>query len=188
MSGVGSPASVGNISGPGPFNAASPLVGKEADKSMRDRFAKIEALTVRYQLNLKKNKVDEYSTNMAFSTQQLNHHLLNDLNTENLKDEDCKMPLSKSLVGGSMNVCKTRVLNFVQTERVLQGNGFTVVPKVRTRMILSEKRDDGTVAMHYGELDDCDYLASEDCLPTLPNTVEFIYLLSIYIHIKFLKE
>ncbi|KAJ0745003.1 putative transcription factor Spt20 [Helianthus annuus] len=170
MSGVGSPASVGNISGPGPFNAASPLVGKEADKSMRDRFAKIEALTVRYQLNLKKNKVDEYSTNMVFSTQQLNHHLLNDLNTENPKDEDCKMPLSKSLVGGSMNVCKTRVLNFVQTERVLQGNGFTVVPKVRTRMILSEKRDDGTVAMHYGELDDCDYLASEECLPTLPNT------------------
>ncbi|KAI7728345.1 hypothetical protein M8C21_001823 [Ambrosia artemisiifolia] len=37
-------------------------------------------------------------------------------------------------------------------------------------MILSEKRDDGTVAMHYGELDDCDYLASEECLPTLPNT------------------
>ncbi|KAK9078386.1 hypothetical protein SSX86_002443 [Deinandra increscens subsp. villosa] len=168
MSGVGSPASVSNIGGP--FNSASPLVGKEADKSLRDRFAKIEMLTARYHLNLKKNKVDDYITNTTFSTQQLYHHLSNDLNNENPKDEACKMPLSKSLVGGSMNVCKTRVLNFMQTERVLQGNGFSLVPKSRTRMILSEKRDDGTVAMHYGELDDCDYLASEDCLPTLPNT------------------
>ncbi|KAD6794839.1 hypothetical protein E3N88_05735 [Mikania micrantha] len=168
MSGVGSPASVGNISGT--FNASSPLVGKEADKSMRDKFAKIEALTVRYQLNMKKNKVDECLTTTTFPTQQLRHYLFNDLTNENLKDEACKMPLSKSLLGGSMNVCKTRVLNFVQTERMQQGNGFSLVPKSRTRMILSEKRDDGCVAMHYGELDDCDYLASEECLPTLPNT------------------
>ncbi|XP_076885770.1 protein PHYTOCHROME-DEPENDENT LATE-FLOWERING-like [Bidens hawaiensis] len=167
MSGVGSPASVSNISGPGPFNASSPLVGKEADKSIRDKFSKIEMLTARYQLNMKKNKVDEYIENTSFSTQQLNHHLFNDLNNENPKDED--MPLSKSLVGGSVNVCKTRVLIFEQKERVLQGNGFSV-SKSRTRLILSEKRDDGTVAMHYGELDDCDYLASEECLPTLPNT------------------
>ena len=40
-------------------------------------------------------------------------------------------------------------------------------------MILSEKRDDGTVAMHYGEHDECDYLAAEELLPTLPNTVSF---------------
>lgn len=168
MSGVGSPASVGNMSGP--FNASSPLVGKEADKVMRDKFSKIEMLTVRYQLNCKKNKVDEYRKTTAFPTQQLNHHLFNDHNNDNPKDEACKMPLSKSLVGGSMNACKTRVLHFVQTERVPQGNGFSLVPKSRTRMILSERRDDGTVAMHYGELDDCDYLAAEECLPTLPNT------------------
>ncbi|KAI3775149.1 hypothetical protein L1987_49718 [Smallanthus sonchifolius] len=146
----------------------------KVDKSMRDKFAKIEMLIARYQLNLKKNKVDEYSTNLAFSTKELSHHLFNDLNIENPKDEACKMPLSKSLVGGSMNVCKTRVLNFVQTERVLQGNGFSLVPKSRTRMILSEKRNDGTVAMHYGELDECDYLASEECLPTLLNTVDML--------------
>ncbi|KAI3711946.1 hypothetical protein L1987_70495 [Smallanthus sonchifolius] len=168
ISGVGSPASVGNISGS--FNATSPLVGKEADKSMRDRFSKIEMLTIRHQLNLKKNKVDEYKETTSFSMQQLNHFLFNDQNNENPKDDDCKMPLSKSLVGGSMNVCKTRFLNFKQTERVLQGNGYLVVPKLRTRMILSEKRDDGTVAMHYGELDDYDYSSVEEYLPTLPNT------------------
>ena len=49
------------------------------------------------------------------------HHLSSDANTENLKDESCKMPLSKSLVGGSMNVCKTRVLNFVPPDRSVQG-------------------------------------------------------------------
>ncbi|KAJ0865434.1 putative transcription factor Spt20 [Helianthus annuus] len=168
ISGVGSPASVGNVGGP--FNAASPLVGKDFEKTMRDKFSKIELLTVRHQLNVKKNKVDEYKETTTFPTQQLNHFLYNDQNNENPKDEDCKMPLSKSLVGGSMNVCKTRVLNFKQDERVLQGNGYVVVPKSRTRMILSEKRDDGTVAMHYGELDDYDYSSVEEYLPTLPNT------------------
>ncbi|KAI7733316.1 hypothetical protein M8C21_000231, partial [Ambrosia artemisiifolia] len=168
ISGVGSPAGVGNIGGP--FNATSPLVGKDFDKIMRDKFSKIELLTVRYQLNLKKNKIDEYKATTTFSTQQLNHFLYNDQNNENPKDEDCKMPLSKSVVGGSMNVCKTRILNFKQDERVPQGNGYVVVPKSRTRMILSEKRDDGTVAMHYGELDDYDYSSVEEYLPTLPNT------------------
>jgi len=59
---------------------------------------------------------------------------------------------------------------------VLPGNGFSVVPKSRTRLILSERRDEGTVAMHYGELDECDYLAAEECLPTLPNTVSSLLL------------
>ena len=57
----------------------------------------------------------------AFSAQQLMSHFSSDSNNENLKDETCQMPLSKSLVGGSMNVCKTRILNFIQTERILQG-------------------------------------------------------------------
>ncbi|KAK1414213.1 hypothetical protein QVD17_29954 [Tagetes erecta] len=168
VSGVGSPANVGNIGGP--FNATSPLVGKEGDKSMCDKFSKIEMLTVRYKLNLKKNKVDEYKGTTAFPTKQLNHFLFNNQNNENLEDEDCKMPLSKSLVGGSLNVCKTRVLNFMQTERILQGNVFIEVPKSRTRMILSEKRDNGTVAMLYGDSDDYDYSSVEEYLPTLPNT------------------
>ncbi|KAK2979496.1 hypothetical protein RJ640_008380 [Escallonia rubra] len=55
------------------------------------------------------------------SAQQLMRHLSGDSMTENFKDEKCKLPLSKSLVGGNMNVCKTRVLNFMQTERIPQG-------------------------------------------------------------------
>ena len=57
----------------------------------------------------------------TYPEKQLRDHLSNDSIGENFKDETCKMPLSKSLVGGSINVCKTRVLNFVQTEPIPQG-------------------------------------------------------------------
>lgn len=36
---------------------------------------------------------------------------------------------------------------------------------------MSEKPNDGTVALHIGEIEDAEYLAAEDYLPTLPNTV-----------------
>lgn len=36
---------------------------------------------------------------------------------------------------------------------------------------MSEKPNDGTVAMYYGEIDDSEFLAAEDHLPALPNTV-----------------
>lgn len=38
---------------------------------------------------------------------------------------------------------------------------------------MSEKSSDGTVAMLYGEMETDDFLAVEDLLPTLPNTVSF---------------
>ena len=56
----------------------------------------------------------------------------------------------------------------------------TASHRVRARMIMSEKPC-GTVAMYYGEIEDGDYLAVEDHLPTLPNTVssaQFLFLLS----------
>lgn len=77
----------------------------------------------RYQLNCKKNKVDEYPIRkpITYSAQQLMSVLSSDSNNENLKDDSCKMLLSKSLVGGNINACRTRILNFMQTERVMQG-------------------------------------------------------------------
>jgi hypothetical protein len=78
---------------------------------------------LRFQLNCKKNKVDEFRIreSNSFRAQELLHQLSADSSNENFKDETCKMPLSKSLIGGGINVCKTRVLNFVQTERIIQG-------------------------------------------------------------------
>lgn len=118
------------------------------------------------------------------------------------------MSLSKSLVGGSTNVCKRRVLDFLQTERVLQGlsiikalsvciicyfltdpltawcyllgNGYSCVPKARTRMVLSEKPNDGTVSMLIGEIEEVEYTNVEEHLPTLPNTVSVVHNFCLY--------
>ncbi|EPS67659.1 hypothetical protein M569_07116 [Genlisea aurea] len=173
-SGVSSPASVSNMSVP--MNASSPPVGTQSlgDQTLLERFSKIEIVSVRHKINLRKIKVNEYPNRKsnAHSTQWLNAIFSSDSVNEHLNDETCEMPLSRSLVGGNMNVFKTRILNFVQTERIIQGNSFQLVPKARTRLIMSEKND-GSVAIHMGDIEDADYLASEDYLPTLPNTVSF---------------
>lgn len=73
------------------------------------------AFCVRYQLNGKKNKVDNYSRKPnSYPAQHLMACLSNVSNNEDFKDDSCVSPLSKSLVGGSMNICKTRILNFVE--------------------------------------------------------------------------
>ncbi|KAL3720744.1 hypothetical protein ACJRO7_005538 [Eucalyptus globulus] len=168
ISGVGSPASVSNIGVA--LNASSPSVGTPplVDQTMLERFLKIDTIMTRHQIDHKKNKADYPVTKPgAFLTENLSVCLHNVSNDVNFKDDSCARPLSKSLVGGSTNICKTRVLNFSQPERNLQG---TVVLRPRTRMIMSEKSIDGTVAMHYGDLEEVDILASEEHLPTLPNT------------------
>ncbi|KAJ1401093.1 hypothetical protein SESBI_29103 [Sesbania bispinosa] len=138
MSGVSSPASVSTGV---PLNANSPSVGTPAlvdqgTQNMLERFSKIEMVTMRHQLNFKKNKVDDYpikKQNM-FSPHPLASYLANATNTEGLIDEASSLS------------------------------------KLRTMMIMSEKPSDGTVAMHYGDIDDGDFIAAEDHLPTLPNT------------------
>ncbi|KAL6560011.1 hypothetical protein OROGR_005128 [Orobanche gracilis] len=170
LTGVGSPVSVSNMSVP--ISASSPPVGSQTlvDQTMLERFAKIEMVSMRCQLNHKKNKVDEFPRRKlnAYSAQELMRHLSSDSNNEILKDETYK--LSKSLIAGSMNVSKTRIMNFIQTERIIQGNTFQLVTKARTRMIMSEKPNDGAVTFHIGDIAEAEYLAAEDYLPTLPNT------------------
>lgn len=46
---------------------------------------------------------------------------------------------------------------------------------VKTKLIMSEKPN-GTVALHYGDLDAHVFYEVEDYLPTLPNTVSFCSL------------
>ncbi|XP_022723261.1 LOW QUALITY PROTEIN: ataxin-2 homolog [Durio zibethinus] len=170
---VGSPVSVSNISVP--FNASSPSVGTPplADQTMLERFSKIETVTMRYQLNSKKSKGEEYHIQKpsTHSPQLLSACLTSLSSNEDFKND--LYPLSKSLFGGSMNTYKTRILNFVQGDHVVQGNVVSLVSRVQTRMIMSEKPTDGTVAMIYGDIDDGDILGVEDHiphLPTLPNT------------------
>ncbi|XP_074268242.1 protein PHYTOCHROME-DEPENDENT LATE-FLOWERING-like [Silene latifolia] len=156
ISGVGSPVSLNNMGGP--MNASSPSISTPqlTEHDMLERFAKIEVVAMRHQLNRKKNKVDEFSRKpRTFSAQEL---LIRLAGVDNDECTDDSREMSKSMLGGHMNVCKIRLV------RVKPPQGNT------TRLILSEKPNDGTVAMHYGDLNDEDYLNSEDHLPTLPNT------------------
>ncbi|GAB2253541.1 hypothetical protein Droror1_Dr00006388 [Drosera rotundifolia] len=167
MSGVGSPASVSNASIP--MNAASPSVGtpQQADHIVLDKFSKIEMVTMRHQLNRRKTKVDELSRKPHIFFPQHVSTCLSSLETnENIEDDSVKS-LSKSVVGGSANSYKIRVLSFVQAEHTSQA---PVISRGRTRMIMSEKPNEGTIAMHYGDVDNDDYLRAEDYLPTLPNS------------------
>lgn len=48
---------------------------------------------------------------------------------------------------------------------------------------MAEKPSDGTVALHYGDIDESDFIAAEDHLPTLPNTVSFItFIFVLYVY------
>lgn len=141
-----------------------------------------------------------------FPTEGLMVSLSNICSTEDFKDDSCTAPLSKLLLGGSMNTCKTRFLTCVLGDHVVQGlneaisisdvwlftetsffylltwcnlllftagGGVSFIPKAQTRMILSEKPSNGTVAIAYGDMEEGDVLEAEDHLPTLPNTVSF---------------
>ncbi|PNY13724.1 protein FAM48A, partial [Trifolium pratense] len=159
MSGVASPASVSTGV---PGNANSPSVGNStfSEPGLQNMFD-------RHKLQFKMKKPDQpIKKQNTYTPQHLAAHLANA--NEGLVDESSS--LSKSLIGGSMNTCKMRVSSFIWNERVVQGNVVTVVPKCRTRMIMAEKPSDGTVALHYGDIDESDYIGAEDHLPTLPNT------------------
>ncbi|XP_058743756.1 protein PHYTOCHROME-DEPENDENT LATE-FLOWERING isoform X1 [Vicia villosa] len=171
MSGVASPSSVSTGV---PFNTNSPSVGTSAFseqglQTFLERFSKIESVTARHQLHFKPKKPDQpIKKQNTYSSQRVAAHLANATNNEGLIDESSS--LSKSLLGGSMNACKMRVLSFIWNERVVQGNVTSLVPRFRTRLIMAEKPSDGTVALHYGDIDESDFIAAEDHLPTLPNT------------------
>ncbi|XP_022964273.1 uncharacterized protein LOC111464340 isoform X1 [Cucurbita moschata] len=172
ISGVGSPASVSNMSVP--LNANSPSVGTPpfVDQTMIERFSKIEMVAARHQLNHKKSKANEYSVRKSntYPTHNLATHLANSSIVDDVKDDACPRKMSKSLIGGSLNACKRRVLTFMLQDRLPQGMA-PYVTRLRSRVILSEKPSDGTVAITYEDIDDSRFLAIEDRLPTLPNTL-----------------
>ncbi|XP_026430076.1 protein PHYTOCHROME-DEPENDENT LATE-FLOWERING-like isoform X2 [Papaver somniferum] len=153
LSGVGSPSV-----------STTPL----SDHSILDKFSKIEMLTQRHQLNCKKKKEDSISVTKpaSYSTHLISVCPSDVSNTEELREPNCITQLSKSLVGGSMNICKVRALNFCQNEHKFQGN--VVIPR-RNRLILAEDESDGTVATQYGIYNN-EILDSKELLPALPNT------------------
>ena len=70
----------------------------------------------RYQLNLKKTKVEEYppKKTVGCPTQQLAVLLNSSYNAEDFTDE--MKPMSRSLVGRNTNICKIRTMEFMRNE------------------------------------------------------------------------
>lgn len=77
----------------------------------------------RHLFNCKKNKVDNYSVDKpnTFSHQNLMVCLSSLPNCEDVKNDASARKLSKSIVGGCMNVCKMRVITILQADRVILG-------------------------------------------------------------------
>ncbi|KAL5995155.1 hypothetical protein ACLOJK_025213 [Asimina triloba] len=173
MTGVGSPVSVSNMNIP--LNASSPSVGTPSmpDQATLDRFSKIEMLTQRYQLNCKKSKaVDHRETKpVSYSPQQVSCCLAAAFNVDDPKETIGMKPLSKSLFGGSMNVCKSRSLTFLRPEPIHQGN-VVYVAKTRNKLTLIERLVGGMVAMQLGDMEDIDLTTVQEYGPRLPNTMK----------------
>ncbi|KAK4754054.1 hypothetical protein SAY87_002158 [Trapa incisa] len=162
ITGVGSPISGSN-------NIPSISMPSMTDQSVLERFSKIEMVTMRYQLNRIKNKVDNCALGKPgiFPTEGLMSGLSKISSNEDFKDGSCT--LSKSLLGGSMNSCKTILLTCVLGDHRMEGGDVSFLPKLQSRMILSEKPSNGTVVIAYGDMEEGNVLDVEDHLPTLPN-------------------
>jgi hypothetical protein len=75
---------------------------------------------IRHKLHFKMKKPDQLIKKQnTYAPQRVAAHLANAANNEGLIDDSSS--LSKSLVGGSMNASKMRVLSFRWNERVVQG-------------------------------------------------------------------
>uniref|UniRef100_A0ACD5TJZ1 Uncharacterized protein n=1 Tax=Avena sativa TaxID=4498 RepID=A0ACD5TJZ1_AVESA len=161
-SGVGSPASVSNMHAV--LNASSPSVGTASvgDQSMLEKFTKVEAISHRHQLHNKKTKVDKLPARKPMinaSREKVATLLSSCFHTEDYKDEI--RPLCNSMLSGSINSSKTRILNFVIANRAYQG------PTKPFRVIFKDKPD-GTVGVQYGDPEDFDNQNSHECTLILP--------------------
>jgi hypothetical protein len=76
----------------------------------------------RYQLLNKKNKVDKISQKKTI-TNQSHPDVARCLNSCFHSEDyiDTTRPLCNSMISGTINTCKTRVINFVSTNRMYQG-------------------------------------------------------------------
>ncbi|XP_011623128.1 mediator of RNA polymerase II transcription subunit 15a isoform X2 [Amborella trichopoda] len=182
MSGVASPASVGN-SNTAPLSANSPSTGTPPmanpgtkDSVILERFSKAILLTQRTKLNRKINKIEEYPERKptTYSLQLLSICLTNAMSIDDLKDANDSNSMAKSLLGGSVNLPKTRSMNFVRTSQFYPENGVQPsIHRVRSRLAMVEKAKDGVVEalVQYGDEDDSEFTASSrDLFPLLPNT------------------
>ncbi|KAJ8622932.1 hypothetical protein MRB53_031461 [Persea americana] len=182
VSGVGSPASVSNTNAP--FSANSPSVGTppvlphpgpNEDSELFERFSKIEAVTKRHNLNYNNHKVDQLlgRKQLSHSPQLYEWQLSLFDDTEESKDATCTMPMSKSLLGGSINACKARMLTFMRTGPICPGNGIPVLVREGQIKLVMSETPNGTVeaqTLYWDEEQGDPFAFPQVNLPTMPNT------------------
>ncbi|KAL6007378.1 hypothetical protein ACLOJK_032875 [Asimina triloba] len=162
LSGVGSSANVNNVHSP--FSANSPLVGTSpapppsgprGDPAVLERFSKIEKLSQRYQLGHKEHKVHQcLEKKHGLADPRLPALLLSQPeDADGFRDPAGRLPMSRSLVGGSINICKMRTLIFVRSRRAYQGNGIPVIVRDSKSLLMFERPKDHMVELRikYGD-------------------------------------
>ncbi|KAG9449010.1 hypothetical protein H6P81_008975 [Aristolochia fimbriata] len=134
-----------------------PLSGFKGEPAVLKKFMMIDTLVKRYNLNHGRKKPDR-----CLDRKPLQHspHLLMMHLSRDIKDfKDPVMPLSKSLVGGSTDIGKSRTLMFERLTRNFQGTGMhVIVHKAFCKLLLSKKPKDHRVEARvlYGDEDDSD--------------------------------
>ncbi|GLJ10462.1 hypothetical protein SUGI_0128660 [Cryptomeria japonica] len=190
-SGVPSPGSVTNSMAPS--NVMSPSTGMaplpnsltKPDQSnlSQDQNMQLETISAlvsvihRHVLPIRKKSVEEVREpkKVPPSWQLLAKALNNATNNEDQKDVKGQRSLSNSLVGGGVNVCKTRIMNFVHAGHMYPGNSDPVlIHRNGVRLVMSECAKDGIVeaVVQFGNDQEEDSLNScpHDVLPSLLNT------------------
>ncbi|XP_072964414.1 protein PHYTOCHROME-DEPENDENT LATE-FLOWERING-like isoform X2 [Typha angustifolia] len=137
-------SSVGNTS-------MQPISGANADHALHSRFSKILMVTQRHGLNKNKKTADRYPM-----TKSVSHCAVPPIEflkpedveeCQSLTDEVC---MSKYLIGGSRNACKTRTLTFLRVRFFFTGSGIPfLVNESRCKLVLfqSEEPDNDEVGV-----------------------------------------
>ncbi|KAH9305844.1 hypothetical protein KI387_010248, partial [Taxus chinensis] len=189
-SGVASPGSVTNSMAPSNVNSPSTSTAVKADQSVvsqgqnkqLETISTLVSIIQRHNLHIKKKPVVEKpveekceSKKCPPSCKLLVEALNSASNNEDQKDVKGQRGLANPLVGGGVNVRKTRIMNFVRADHVFQGNsGPVLIRRNRVRLVMCERAKDGMVeaVVQFGDDQDEDSLNScpHDVLPSLPNT------------------
>lgn len=160
VSAVGSPASVSNMHAL--LNASSPSIGTTpmGDQAILDKFVKIDNISHRYQL-FNKKKFDKISQKKTIINR--NQNVAGCLNSCFHSEDyiDTTRPLCNSMISGTINTCKGRVINFVSTKDMYQGHS-------RPFPVDFNELSDETVRMQYGDIKDFDDPNSYGCVFILP--------------------
>lgn len=188
-SGVASPGSVTNPMTPSNVNSPStgtapmsslvtkieqPVVPLGQNKHL-EKISKLVSVIERHGLVTRKKKKEEFP---EVKKQQpywplLSNALASDANNEDQQDVKGQRSMANSLVGGGVNVRKTRIISFERTDILPQG-APVMQRRNRVRLVMCERGKDGMVeaVVQFGDDldDDMSNSIPHDILPLLPNT------------------